>query len=738
MSNFLPPVVVELVANAKSFNAAKGQVIGGIKQIESAGEAASTKLSKLGTKITNGILMAGVGAAVVSLKMATDFEAATSRIITGAGESKDSIELVRKGMLNMAGEVGQVPTELAKGFYLIASAGFHGAEGLNVLKAAAQGAATGGAEMAIVADAVTTGLNNYGLASTQATNVTSALIQTVAEGKTNLGDLAGSIGKIAPTAAAMGISFNEVLGAMATMTAQGTKADQTVEGLRAMLLSLAAPQGPAVDTLTKIGLSADKLGKSLADPKKGLNYTLQLVTDGLGKKFGKGSAAYISALKEIMGGTAGFAMALQITGDHAKDFATKTEHIGTALHGAGKDVQGFAETQKTLQQQLNQLKGSASAIATEFGNWLLPKAMNVAKWAEGVIAYFKEHPLVSKIASDAAIGLFVGAILFKLAKGFQAIRAVLGFGKAAAQVAATTANTAALGANTAALLGTGGGMLTGGGSTTGGLPIGKKGIISRIGSKVLTTLKKIPGVGKVINVGSKVLGAVKKVPFIEKALGGVGKVVKGVGGKGLNIGSKLLGGGKGAVLKTVGRLGLQMAARVGATMAAGAAMGPATLGVSVAVAAAAVAYIKYHKQINHFIGQTAKHLENAAVKVGKWGLETGKNVAGHVVGVGKSIVKFQGKVGQVALKGAKGLIKGAAHLGSSIVSGVGGFFGGLFGGGKNLQSAGFNGMKGLSFSGGALNVHLVNAGALHKSTSYKNGISKAGGNSKVTATVKIK
>jgi len=77
----------------------------------------------------------------------------------------------------------------------------------------------------------------------------------------------------------------------------------------------------------------------------------------------------------------------------------------------------------------------------------------VAQWASGVMDYFKKHPLISHIASDAALAAFGIALGVKMKKAFSAAKDILGFGKQAAQLAATTANTVAIDANTAALLG---------------------------------------------------------------------------------------------------------------------------------------------------------------------------------------------------------------------------------------------------------------------------------------------
>ena len=148
-------------------------------------------------------------------------------------------------------------------------------------------------------------------------------------------------------------------------------------------------------------------------------------------------------------------------------------------------------------------------------------------------------------------------------------------------------------------------------------------------------------------------------------------------------------------------------------MAAGAAGAPETLGVSLAVAAATAAYIKWHKQINHFVSSTAHHIWNGAKDVAKWGARTAKDVAGHVVNAGKAVAKFGGAVVGAAARGIHHLATGAAHLASSVLSSVGGFFGGLFGGGGGSKPKPDHPMYHLAklsqmtFAGGSLNVNVA-------------------------------
>jgi TP901 family phage tail tape measure protein len=321
--------------------------------------------------------MAGAALAVVgeSLKMAGGFQAATTQLVTGAGESEKSLEMVRRGLLKMAPAVAMGPEALAKGMFMVESAGFHGAAGLNVMKAAAEGAKIGAADVSAVSDALTTSLKDYRLPASKAAEVTSQLVATVARGKTHMEDLAGSLGHVLPFASALKIKFSDIMGAMATMTARGIDADTAATYLKFTIMSLAHETPKGSKALEGIGLSASIVGDSLS--KKGLSGTLEMITDALGKKFPVGSAKYIAALADIVGGTRGMGAALALTGGNMGDYKKNIDAISGATVEAGGHVKGWQKTQEDFNVKLDETRAKIETTAIKLGTALFPAVQKV-------------------------------------------------------------------------------------------------------------------------------------------------------------------------------------------------------------------------------------------------------------------------------------------------------------------------------------------------------------------------
>lgn len=323
-------------------------------------------------------IVAIAGIAAESAHLAANFQYTTETLVTGAGEDQKAMGMIRQGVLDMAGEVGQTPQHLAEGLYLIESAGYHGAAGLTVLKAASMGATVGAAQTAEVADALTSALNAYRLPATQAAHVTDILLTTVAAGKMHLSDLAANIGKVLPIASIAKIPLSELGAAIATMTAQGTDASMATTALRFLITNLISPSSAAATEMKKMGLSAKDLSTELSS--KGLAATMATIQEQIGKHFPVGSQAYIAAMDKIVGGTRGMTAALELTGPNLKTFIDNATAVGHASDGAGKLQQGWEEHSKDFNIVMERLHAGLEAVMITIGNKMLPVMTRLALW----------------------------------------------------------------------------------------------------------------------------------------------------------------------------------------------------------------------------------------------------------------------------------------------------------------------------------------------------------------------
>jgi TP901 family phage tail tape measure protein len=338
-------------------------------RVGAATDSTGGKLAGLavGATVLAGAAIVGLGAK--SVKMAADFQTQTNMFVTSAGELSSNLDIVRSGILKMAVDTATSTKQLNDGMYMVESAGYHGAAGLKVLQAAAEGAKAENADLSTVTNAVTSALNAYHLGANSAIPVTNDLVAAVGAGKMHMQDLAGALKNVLPAAAAAGISLSDVTAAIATMTAQGDPAASAATHLRQVILALEAPAKAGASALKNIGLTTqevtDEMRKSLPD-------TLQMITDALGKKFPEGSAAYNAALKDIAGGNKQLLGMLELTGSHLQTYKDDVAQVTNAVQKGGDAVYGFSVVQDSFNFKLQKAGEVAETLGIKIGTVLLP------------------------------------------------------------------------------------------------------------------------------------------------------------------------------------------------------------------------------------------------------------------------------------------------------------------------------------------------------------------------------
>ena len=351
--------------------------------------------------------LAGIGAVLIdSTQKAANFQTQLTTLVTGAQESASNLASDGQAVLKMSTATATGTDQLVAGLYQINSASFHGADGLQVLKAAAQGAKLQNSNLSDVAKGVTIALNDYHLPASKAVAVTNDLVTTVGNGQTTMQDLSTSLSSILPTASAVGVGLADTTAAIATLTAGGTPAAQATTYLRQTMLALEAPSSGASKALKGVGLTTEEVSKEM---KKSFPDALKMITDAVGQKFPVGSAKYIAALKNIVGGSKNLQGMLGLTGTHMKMFQDDTQSAAKALNAGGDSVQGFSDTQKTLNFQMDQAKQAINACQIELGQKLMPVLAKILTAVTPVIAGFADW-INTLHANSPAIAIFGGIV----------------------------------------------------------------------------------------------------------------------------------------------------------------------------------------------------------------------------------------------------------------------------------------------------------------------------------------
>ena len=304
--------------------------------------------------VFSGIGISAATAFASAAKSSYDFEKEFQKnmleVATISTQVTDDMTGFMNQIMSITQEIPIKAPEAAKALYSIVSAGHDGADGMKILEVSAKAAVGGLAETETAADAITTILNAYKMSAEEAGTVSDQLFTTVRLGKTTFGQLGASIAQVAPIAAAYGISIDQVLGAVASLTKQGTPTAQAMTQIRAAIQGTAGELGDAAFQ-----------GRTFQE-------ALQLINEKAG-----GSA---SKMKEMLGTDEGLAATLALTGKNAKSAASD---LGELQNSLGATEAAFEKMKDAADNQMTLLSNNIQAALRPMGQAILKEVSEVAE-----------------------------------------------------------------------------------------------------------------------------------------------------------------------------------------------------------------------------------------------------------------------------------------------------------------------------------------------------------------------
>ena len=221
------------------------------------------KMKSFGANMTRNVTMPLAGIGVASVKLATDFQTSLTKISTLVGASAEELKTYESAIKTLSVQTGTSATEMAEGLFFITSAGFSGQEALDALEVSAKGAALGMGEMSSVSNSLTSIMTAYASEGMTASKAGDLLHETLKQGKFEASQFMDKLGSVIPTAAAAGISFEELGAASATMSKLSGDAAGTLTSMKSLMSALLTPSEKQKEILAGIGLSTEDLAKMM-------------------------------------------------------------------------------------------------------------------------------------------------------------------------------------------------------------------------------------------------------------------------------------------------------------------------------------------------------------------------------------------------------------------------------------------------------------------------------------------
>jgi TP901 family phage tail tape measure protein len=394
---------------------------------------AEKNLNKLGAAAgkTAAVGIVAVGAAAVyAASKATTFNREMLKIQTQADGSAAEVKKLSGEVLALAGHVPQGPQQLAEGLYHIESAGFRGAQAMEMLKAAAMGAALGNSNLESTTQAMISVMASQIKGVSGSADAMSQLNSIVGAGDVRMEDLAKAMGSsgLLPVAAHFGLTLRDVGAMIATTTDNATPAAVTLTRLRMAISLLGASSPKATKELATIGIGSKQLATDMRAPNGGL-VAIEDLAKHL-KDSGKTATEQAQLVSKAFGGgrsSAGITLLL----DEITRLQSKYSQLEKSA-GPQKLAESWAAFQKSQSAGFGELKSGAEALAITVGNVLMPTLTKLAREGTHALEGFIKSGGAAKLGSDIS-GAFdeLGHVVGDLAPPIEAAaKALIDLGRA--------------------------------------------------------------------------------------------------------------------------------------------------------------------------------------------------------------------------------------------------------------------------------------------------------------------
>ena len=393
-------VVAVISANISKYQNALKQVYGETNKLKgltvSNSQMMGESLQGIGKALTLGVTAPLVGVGIKSVKTASEFEAAMSKVKAISGATGGDFKRLEDIAMRMGRTTKFTAIESAEALKYMGMAGWKTDQMIAGLPPIMNLAAASGENLGTVSDIVTDALTAFGMKATDAGRFCDVLAAAATNSNTDVYKMGETFKYVAPVAGALGYSVEDTAVALGLMASSGIKSSQAGTALRSAFTRLVKPTKEVEKGLAMIGLKADDFrGKSLhetidilRDSFQGLDgdQKAQIASMVFGQRAMSGMLGIINASEEDYNK---LSKAIQNSSGSAEEMANI---MNDNLHG------DFVKLQSAIE-------GAAIAIGKKLSPYIRDLVQKINEWVD----WFNElDPATQDLI--VRLGIFAAAI----------------------------------------------------------------------------------------------------------------------------------------------------------------------------------------------------------------------------------------------------------------------------------------------------------------------------------------
>lgn len=373
-------IFVRVGADLTALNRGLAEAERGIGGFSQRMHSIGSSLLGAGTRMTAAITAPLVGLGGIMANEAAQFEAATNILSIAARESGTSLEDLRQAAILVGADtqlIGIDAMEAADAMTTFYKSGMTTADvfgdlnqyledGTNLtgaLRAAIDLAAASDIELAQASDAVAIAMATFGLSAEDATGIANSFVRAADASIAEVSDLTYALENIGPTAAAMGMSLDDVNTTLAVLSTRGIRGAEAGTALKSMLTNMQRPTDA-------VRAAWETLGTSLYDAEGNMRALPDVMGD-IERGLEGMTEEQRNLLIQQLAGTYGMKAMQTLLGEGEEGWHAMAQAMGSAA--SASDV-GETRTQG-LAAAMEQLKGSIQTFMIVAGTPLIQNVL---------------------------------------------------------------------------------------------------------------------------------------------------------------------------------------------------------------------------------------------------------------------------------------------------------------------------------------------------------------------------
>ena len=328
---------------------------------------------KLGAAAAVGL---GVALGAKALSNAIELEKQLSEVATLLPDlTEEGFDKLRDSVLALSDEMGIATNDVVPALYQAISAGVPEENVIDFMRIASKAAIGGVTDLEVAVDGITSVVNAYGEEAIGAQEASDLMFTAVKLGKTDFEKLSAALFNIVPTAASMGVKFEEIAAAMAVMTAQGVPTKIATTQLRALFVEAAKEGSVLADEIQNV---AGDSFTALIEAGVPVHEILDKVRDSMPD----------DAFRNLFSSVEAAGAALLITGPNAK---AMDDALQAMNESAGATSAAFDTISETSAHKMQEAQTRLNNLFTKAGSELLPLLADTLGYVLDAIEFLTPH-----------------------------------------------------------------------------------------------------------------------------------------------------------------------------------------------------------------------------------------------------------------------------------------------------------------------------------------------------------